>query len=101
MHKIERILWSIPPVLFVLQLAFYIFPVALNDYYMWFYDNGWFDKLIIILLIEYFYLVLNIWKKKSGKFEKWDWTLRLLFVFPPLSFLYYIWKKEAVFEKGN
>jgi membrane protease YdiL (CAAX protease family) len=99
MNKFEKIFWSLPPVATVLSLAFYVFPVALSDYYSYLEAHGWLNKLFVILLIELFYLILSIWQKKISKFEKWDWTLRLIFVFPPLSFLYYIWKQEAKFNK--
>jgi hypothetical protein len=87
-----------PSILFILSYSFYIFPVELKDIYNLLEAFKIFPIINVLLFLQIGILIRNIWQKTIPKNKKWEWTLILLFLFPPFSVLYYIWVQEDKFN---
>ena len=98
MSSIFKLSLSIPSILFILSYSFYIFPVELKGIYKLLEDFKILLIIDVLLFLQIGILIRNIWQKAIPKNKKWKWSMILLFLFPPLSVLYYIWIQEDKFN---
>jgi hypothetical protein len=96
MNNILKVILSIPSFLvLIIVIDFWstdlIFTSLINvDYY-----NIVILNLLILKTIVLFYLFSRLWRNQHiDKKYKTRWTFIMIFLFSPISTLYYIWRKD-------
>jgi hypothetical protein len=102
MKKIQKILLSVPAIISLLYIVTYMFPTD----FVWLIPNMdiYYLQVFIIqglTIVQLVILLRRLWHYKTldrSKKNEWTW---LLILFPSITSLIYIWKKDQEFYQIN